>query len=174
MHRSLIAGALLLAACSGERGPDEAERALAEDGYTAVRIVERLSDEHVRFEARRGAERCRGELWTRPRRYAIECRPDEPLEAIERDCEAGDLERCVEAAALVRSDPPIDWPRATLLSARACEGGRERECLYVGMAHELGGRGVPRDREAARAMYERACAAGMPPACARRDALAPR
>ncbi|MCZ7681732.1 MAG: hypothetical protein M5U28_24235 [Sandaracinaceae bacterium] len=73
----------------------------------------------------------------------------------------------------MRAEPPIDWPRATRASARACEGGRERECLYVGMAHELGERGLPQDREAAVAMYERACAAGMQPACARREALRP-
>lgn len=51
---------------------------------------------------------------------------------------------------------------------RACEGSEPRECLYVGMAHELGGRGVPVDREAAARMYERACEAGSTSACQRR------
>ncbi len=165
-----VALALLALACGGGEG--EAEQLLADDGYSQVRIVER-EGEVVRFEAVRGGERCRGELRASPRRYAVECRRDEPLEAIERDCEGGDLGRCVEAAALVRAEPPIDWPRATRASARACEGGRERECLYVGMAHELGDRGLPQDRAAAVAMYERACAAGMQPACARREALRP-
>lgn len=162
--------ALCIAACGDDRA-DEAEQQLERDGYSQVRIVERLSGGHVRFEGMREGERCSGELWTRPTRYAVACRPDETLEAIEQDCERGAIGRCVEAAALVRSTPPVDWPRATRSSTRACEGGREQECLYVGMAHELGGRGVTQDREAARAMYQRACSAGMPPACARRDAL---
>lgn len=168
---SSVALALCAIACGGSE-QDEAERILADDGYSQVRVVDREGGV-VRFEAIRGGERCRGELRTSPTRYAVECRPDEPLEAIERDCEGGDLDRCVDAAALVRAEPPIDWPRATRASARACGGGRERECLYVGMARELGDRGLPQDREAARADYERACAAGVQPACARRDALGP-
>lgn len=152
---------------------DGARAAIEARGFHDVEIVRR-SEGVVVFEAEKGGERCTGEVRFAPSgdaRIASRCEDVGALAELERGCEAGDAEACAEAAAGVRASPPIDWSRATRLAQAACEGGLPRECLHVGMAHELGGRGVDEDATAARAMYERACAAGSPPACTRRDAM---
>lgn len=165
---------MLLAACSGESGAsveDEVRAALARDGLSEITIVERTAD-GTRFvvEGTREGERCTAQITRRDgtMQRAMECMPSERIEDVERDCEAGQDARCAEAAARLRAEGTIDWPRATRASLRACEGSVPRECLFVGMAHELGGRGVPTDREAAARMYARACEAGSQPACQRR------
>ena len=168
-----IALSLALAGCGEEQaGPDE--RALIEArGFTDVTIVSREGGV-IAFDATKDGERCTGEARftaSGDARVASRCEGTESIEELERACRSGEVARCAGAAAAVRSTHPIDWARATRISLHACEHGLEQECLYVGMAHELGERGVAQDREAARAMYERACAAGSPPACTRRDAL---
>jgi TPR repeat protein len=167
--------ALALSACgSGERatsGEDAIREALARDGMTDITIVEQSDDgAHVVAEATRGAERCTVQITQRAgtTQRAMQCAPSEAIEVVERDCEAGDAARCAEAAARLRATGTVDWPRATRASVRACEGSEPRECLHVGMAHELGGRGLPVDPQAAARMYARACDAGSPAACQRR------
>lgn len=163
--------ALLLAACGEPSGPDEARLApLRREGLGALEVVERSEDGSASVvEGRRGGERCRVEL-TRGAlglQRVVACGPSEPIEVAERACEAGEDTRCAEVAARLRAEGTVDWPRATRASTRACEGGAPRECLYVGMAYELGGRGVPRDAEIAARMYARACEAGAVSACGR-------
>lgn len=168
-----LALALALAACGGEEAAPDERGLLEARGFTDVTIVSREGGV-IAFEATKDGERCTGEARfpaSGEARIASQCEGAESLEELERACLAGEVERCAGAAAAVRSTHPIDWARATRISLYACEHGAEQECLYVGMAHELGERGVAHDPEAARAMYERACAAGSPPACTRRDAL---
>lgn len=147
----------------------EAREELEAEGFTNVRVVGG-SAARFELEGEREGERCTVRievLASGERRRATACEGAEPLEVLERACEGGELERCRDAAERARTTHPIDWPRATRSSLRACEGGLERECLFVGMAHELGGRGLERDLASARAYYERACAAGSPAACSR-------
>ncbi len=167
----LVGGVYCLVATWHFEHAMDLERSLEEEGFTDIQLVP-IGDDVMSFEARRDGDRCTGEIRLGPpARRAIQCASAEPLDGIERDCESGDLERCAEAAARVRSEPPIDWPRATRSSLYACEGGLARECLYVGMARELGGRGLPQDVHAAALDYARACEAGAQSACARAAAL---
>lgn len=172
MRAALVVALSLAVAGCGEEAPDD--RSLLEArGFRDVTIVSREGGVIV-FEATKDGARCTGEARFTAggdARIASRCEGAESIDELERACRSGEVERCADAAAVVRSTHPIDWPRATESSRYACEHGLEQECLHVGLAHELGERGVAQDPEAARAMYERACAAGSPPACTRRDAL---
>ncbi len=155
---------------AAHRGRSAGPRAaLIAEGFSNVTLSPEAGGT-LSFEAERNGEHCEGEILPDGRR-AIRCTSAEPLADVEHDCAEDRLERCAEAAARVRADAPVDWPRATRSSARACEGGLVSECLYLGMAEELGGRGVPRDLAAAAAHYERACDAGVEAACTRPRAL---
>lgn len=174
LRTAILFLALALVAC-GEEKPEPVDERIDERarlearGFTEVEIAARRADGALEFEAMKDGERCIGEARFGPNdeaRIATRCGHAESIEALERACEQ-DPNACIDAAAAVRDAPPIDWPRATRSSARACEAGLDRECLYVGMAYELGERGVAKDPDAARALYRRACEAGAPSACAR-------
>lgn len=164
---------LLALGCSETAEPADERAPIEAHGFTGVRIVRREGDVLL-FEAEKNGAQCTGEARLSAAgeaRIASRCEATGEQAELERRCEAGDAEACAEAAAGVRATHPIDWPKATRLARYACEHGRPGECIHVGLAHELGERGVPQDAGAARAMYERACEAGVQPACARRDAL---
>ncbi len=141
---------------------DDARRMLSEDGFGEIVITSRSdAGRGFSFEAYRGGERCIGSIrieGTGEERFET-CGLPEPIERLTSRCDAGEGEACAQAAVQLRDADPVDWARATRMSSRACELGREVECFYVGVAHERGGRGLPEDLALALAMYERACEA---------------
>lgn len=174
-----VAAALALivgVGCAGESDEPRSRdpRSLLEaSGFTDVRIVGE-EDGVVAFEAMKEGERCSGEASFAPSgepRIASRCEAEGEQQKLEAACTAGEAEACAEAAAGIRANPPIDWPKATRFAKHACMHGLPEECLHVGLAHEFGERGVPQDLEQARAMYERACEAGNAPACTRLNGL---
>lgn len=103
--------AALLVACGG-RDDDEALRAaLAGDGLENQRIIERSEDgNRWVVEATHGNERCTVQAARRDGQItrAMQCMPDEPIEAAEHDCARGNAARCAEAAARLRAQGTID------------------------------------------------------------------
>lgn len=146
---------------------EDARLALIEDGFEDVEIVSRSDDGHrFEFDAHRDGERCEGSIrfsgfGTGNRSRNVTCGLPERLEVLEAACaRRASADPCAEAARRLRREEPVDWPRATRLSDAACDLGADRECFYVGVARELGDRGLGRDIAQALAGYQRACDGG--------------
>lgn len=83
---------------------------------------------------------------------------------LERGCDAGYLEDCVDFGVMFRSDAerdsvPKDPARAVSLFQKACDGEYARGCWWLGN-HYLRGFGVPTDYALAASLYEQACNLG--------------
>jgi len=72
------------------------------------------------------------------------------------------LGRIYEAGATGRA---ADYPRASQMYRRGCDGGDARGCYRLGLSYAKG-RGVSRNKVRARTLYERGCAGGATDACA--------
>jgi len=90
------------------------------------------------------------------------------VEACEKDCDAGQGDRCGRLGATFefgKSDAGRDPTRGTLYYDRACALGDAPGCVSSGRMHEYA-HGVPKDLAVATAAYERACTLGYQAGCA--------
>jgi TPR repeat protein len=147
-------------------GEDRARAELEERGFTDLVLTP--SGEAFAFEGRRNGERCDGTVAARGNSVFVEhrCGLPEPLERVIEECDRRSQgPQCAEVALRLREVERPDWVRMTRYASRACELGEERECFYVGVAHELGDRGLAQSDAEALRFYQRACAADVPGGC---------
>ncbi|MCB9593748.1 MAG: sel1 repeat family protein [Sandaracinaceae bacterium] len=151
---------------------DAVRQILEDEGRTEIEIGDRSDDGNgYSFTARDGDTLCEGSVrfvgafGTDDYQRFEQCGIPRPVEDLERDCEAGEGHACALAAARLRDADPVDWPRATALSQRACDRGERGECFEVGVAYGWGERGVPANQNLAFVSFTLACEGGTPEAC---------
>lgn len=83
----------------------------------------------------------------------------------QRGCDAGSAMACLSLGNLMYAAVPPQTVPALATFRRACEGRNAVGCRNVGVVLRDGGEGVARDADAARAMFEQACALGDVPSC---------
>jgi hypothetical protein len=92
-------------------------------------------------------------------------------ELFERACSAGNAEACNNQAALTEQRAlGAEGQPVRELYERSCEGGSALGCSNLGALYAKG-KGVRRDKAAARRLFERACLAAVPTACRNLAAL---
>ena len=152
---------------------DDARRLLGEQNLVEVEVT-RSADEPLRYDfvARREQTLCAGEL-TFDERFSIDaytthimCGTGITPTQLESMCENDENgEACELASSLLRDAEPVDLVRMTHFANRACERDRPRACFYVGVAQELGDRGMPQNHNLAFVNYSRACDNESPVGC---------
>jgi TPR repeat protein len=87
---------------------------------------------------------------------------------LQRDCDAGKAQACVDLGDLQVSDFPLaddDWRRAASFYERGCNLGDGKGCRDLGRISEHGYGGAPQDRARAASLYQQACDLGQASGC---------
>lgn len=81
----------------------------------------------------------------------------------------GVLKACVAFAAVLsfnaENEAVRDWPKASSLFLRACDGGEPGGCMLLGMHYLNGAPGLEKDVDKGLSLLQRACEEGMNDAC---------